>query len=302
MIDVIINCFNDEDLVSEAIQSVIDQTSYDLISNIIVVDDGSTDNTKEVIESFNVDKITYIYQENQGLAAARNFGIEYTTSTFVAFLDSDDIWDINKISKVVEALNINPEIEMIYHNVVEFYGELKGAELDYYQSISYEGRDCLSKYFVNDAPVFPSAMIINRELLNKIGRFDPYFRKGQDTEICYRIFANAYVSHLNDYLTFRRLNPSVSLGGDVSAKESYLQKAAQIAIDKNPELKRYYPHKLSNYYYMCGREKIEKFKDMKTGRNFIVKAIKARPISPSIIIYYYFLILFLRQIQKFIKR
>lgn len=88
-ISVIIPTYNRAHYVSQAIDSVLAQTFTDY--EILVIDDGSIDNTKEVLQSY-LDKITYIYQENKGVSAARNTGLRLARGEWIAFLDSDDIW------------------------------------------------------------------------------------------------------------------------------------------------------------------------------------------------------------------
>jgi len=101
MISVIIPTFNRAEFLKEAVQSVLNQDYFrgrerENLFEVIVVDDGSTDKTGEVVHSFAGD-IRYIYQENRGVSAARNVGLQHTRGDFIAFLDSDDLWEREKI-------------------------------------------------------------------------------------------------------------------------------------------------------------------------------------------------------------
>ncbi|MBL1264891.1 glycosyltransferase family 2 protein [Candidatus Methylomicrobium oryzae] len=109
LISVIIPTYNRAPFVCEAIDSVFSQTFTDY--EIIVVDDGSTDSTKEVLEKYQ-DKIKYIYQENSGVSAARNAGIKNSTGSWLAFLDSDDKWMPQYLSTQVEWVRRFPDICM----------------------------------------------------------------------------------------------------------------------------------------------------------------------------------------------
>jgi glycosyltransferase involved in cell wall biosynthesis len=101
IVSVIIPTYNASQYIQEAIDSVLDQSYKNF--EIIVVDDGSTDNTKEVLENFiKNEQIKYFYQDNSGPGAARNNGLLRAKGEFVAFLDADDIWDKGKISKQVD--------------------------------------------------------------------------------------------------------------------------------------------------------------------------------------------------------
>jgi len=104
-VSVIIPTYNREQLLKRAIQSVLNQTFRDF--EIIVVDDGSTDNTKEIIDSFTSDKIKYIYESNSGGAARpKNTGIKNAQGKYIAVLDSDDEWLPQKLEKQIELLEI----------------------------------------------------------------------------------------------------------------------------------------------------------------------------------------------------
>ena len=89
MFSIVIPCYNREQFLTRSISSVLSQKFP--IWKLVVVDDGSTDNTKEVVASFNDPRITYVYQENAERSAARNKGIAHTEAEWLCFLDSDDV-------------------------------------------------------------------------------------------------------------------------------------------------------------------------------------------------------------------
>lgn len=101
LISVIIPVYNREKYVSEAIESVLKQT-YQFL-DIIVIDDGSTDKSAEIIKSFG-SKIRYFYQENSGISSALNHGLKVAKGEFIAFLDSDDLWTENKLNLQIKVL------------------------------------------------------------------------------------------------------------------------------------------------------------------------------------------------------
>ncbi len=113
-VSVILPTYNRAHLIKRAIQSVLDQTYQNF--EIIVVDDGSTDNTEEQVRSFNNPKIRYIrYNENKGAAFARNAGIKASRGDYIAFQDSDDEWFPHKLQRQMEAFkNASPEVGVVY--------------------------------------------------------------------------------------------------------------------------------------------------------------------------------------------
>ena len=101
-ISVIIPTYNRIKLIERAINSVLNQSH--MVNQIIIVDDGSTDGTKEIIKE-KYPQITYIYQDNKGVSAARNIGINKTYCNWISFLDSDDTWHQDKIEKQIQKLD-----------------------------------------------------------------------------------------------------------------------------------------------------------------------------------------------------
>jgi glycosyltransferase involved in cell wall biosynthesis len=112
---VIIVAYNHAPYIKQTIDSVLTQ-SFDNFE-IIIIDDGSTDNTKEIVSSFNQPRIKYIYQQNSGLPAeARNRGMSLSRGRYIALLDGDDFWDKEKLKKCKSVLDSMPDIDLVCHN------------------------------------------------------------------------------------------------------------------------------------------------------------------------------------------
>ena len=108
MVSIVIPCYNSQSTIAKVLGSVIDQTYTDY--EIILVDDGSTDDTKGAIEEFFNDKTIdhkYIYQKNRGPSAARNRGVENSSGEYIAFLDSDDAWHPKKLEIMLSLIEKN---------------------------------------------------------------------------------------------------------------------------------------------------------------------------------------------------
>ena len=113
LVSIIIPTYNNADTISRAVNSCINQTYKNI--EIIVIDDGSTDNTKEVLNRYSSDeRFKYIYQENQERSAARNHGLDVSKGEYIQFLDSDDEIYPTKIEKQVNFLDTNPEYFLVY--------------------------------------------------------------------------------------------------------------------------------------------------------------------------------------------
>jgi glycosyltransferase involved in cell wall biosynthesis len=111
---VIIPTYNRQDIIKKAIDSVLDQSFRDF--ELIIVDNGSTDNTEQLIKSYNEDKIKYLFQAGSGSPASpRNSGILNSLAPWVSFLDSDDYWLPNKLDVLRNAIEFNKDADVLYH-------------------------------------------------------------------------------------------------------------------------------------------------------------------------------------------
>src|SRR5712672_3063531 len=114
-VSIIIPAYNQARFLGVAIESALRQTFSDL--EVIVIDDGSTDQTRQVAAGFG-DRIRYIHQDNTGLPGARNRGIRESSGEYLCFLDSDDFYHPDKLQRQVELLDADPEIGFVYCDIV----------------------------------------------------------------------------------------------------------------------------------------------------------------------------------------
>ena len=159
LISVIIPVYNRVAFIAEAIESVLNQT-YEPIE-LIVVDGRSTDGTAETIERY-APRLRHIDQENAGAAFARNTGIAAANGTFLAFLDSDDIWLPHKLERQMETLQANPTADVVFGHAEQFFDP---------------SVDEAFKARINaTAEVIPAqsavAMLIRREFFHTIGNYN----------------------------------------------------------------------------------------------------------------------------------
>ncbi|MDN3638503.1 glycosyltransferase family 2 protein [Simiduia curdlanivorans] len=117
-ISVIIPTFNNAQHIEEAIRTILNQTLQ--ATEIIVIDDGSTDNTKSVLESINCSYVYYYRQENSGASSARNFGMKIAKGKYIAFLDADDLWLPNMLEEQAYALNLHTSAALSITNFIRF--------------------------------------------------------------------------------------------------------------------------------------------------------------------------------------
>jgi glycosyltransferase involved in cell wall biosynthesis len=165
LVSVVITVFNGEKYLREAIESVLAQTYNPY--EIILIDDGSTDNSGEIAKSF-ASELRYFYQENRGQGTALNRGIELSGGRFFSFLDADDIWKKDKLMHQMAAFADNPEADMVFGYVEQFYS----SELDenYKKSIRIPAK--VMRGF------FKGSMLIKRDSFFRVGKFDTRWRLG----------------------------------------------------------------------------------------------------------------------------
>lgn len=218
LVSVIIPVFNGEEFLVEAIQSVKDQ-SYSPIE-IILVDDGSTDSSSEVVKSFS--NINYIYQSNLGTPSARNTGINSAQGEFIAFLDADDIWHKMKL-EIQVAFHLNhPEIGFSFTKERFFYEDEKEAPNWTRKKVFQEDHDAYC----------PGSSLTLKTVFSDVGVFNPEFRNGDGTEWTFRAKDKGYkFLALNEVLLFRRIHHN-NLSNNVDDEVSYLMKAVKHSIDR----------------------------------------------------------------------
>lgn len=186
-ISVVIPAFNAEATLERALQSVMSQ-SYP-VAEIIVVDDGSVDATREVAERYR-GNIRYVRQENAGVSAARNRGIEEASEEWIAFLDADDEWLPGKVEEQAKRLLAQPEVMWICTNM-EIFGDDGGKVLNVPNEFLSSAESGVT------IPFFPSSragtqfqtsgFIVHQSVFRAVGNFDIKLRICEDRDLWWRI-------------------------------------------------------------------------------------------------------------------
>jgi glycosyltransferase involved in cell wall biosynthesis len=186
----VIPAYNAAEHIGRAIDSVLGQSVA--ADEIIVVDDGSTDGTVDVVAGYG-NKVEYIHQENAGAGASRNTGIEAATSEWIAFLDSDDEWLTEKIQLQSELIERNGDISWAYSNCyLHLASQASRKNMLNRQKAEklLEGRDCFDNYLNIHAEGFPAwtgTVIAKKEAIVKAGMFNRDLPLAQDIDLWFRI-------------------------------------------------------------------------------------------------------------------
>ncbi|GGF46955.1 glycosyltransferase family A protein [Echinicola rosea] len=221
LISVIIPTYNRAKMLPRAIESVIQQTLKEW--ELIIIDDGSTDNTKSVVDEFLSDKrISYLYQENRGVSAARNLGTEKAIGNFFCFLDSDDWVKKEWLDDFFQKYCSNKQLEVI----------IGGFCVSKDNRIVKNRRAEAEKY--NNT--LPGTYFIKSALFKEIGGFDTHLSYGENTELFFRVYQQSpKVGYLKkENLIYNKSNSggSMDLGNQVKSLKHILKKHEDL-LDAN---------------------------------------------------------------------
>ncbi len=182
-VSIIIPCYNQAHYLSDALYGILGQTFTDW--EALIVNDGSTDNTAEIVSQFTDPRIRYIYQENRGLGGARNTGIRAAQSEVIALLDSDDLWGPEYLEEMLDRLNRHPEAAAVYcgFEYINSQGQPVGRPSvktvrpeAFHQALIYEGNWLV-----------PSCVIFREQLADEVGFFDESLLGVEDTDLWVRL-------------------------------------------------------------------------------------------------------------------
>ena len=193
-VSVVIPTYNRAEYISAAIQSVLDQTYTDY--EIIVIDDGSTDDTQNVVVRFS-DQVRYIRQENAGSSAARNRGIQAARGELIAFLDSDDVFLPTKLQKQVAFMQAYPEVGLLHTQYVDVDAEgniLFTYPVDHVQGDIY-------RQLLPACPILTSTVMMPKKVFETVGEFDVALPMAQDIDMWIRVAKTYPVGAIPETLT-----------------------------------------------------------------------------------------------------
>ena len=244
MVSVIIPTFNRAYILSRAVESVLSQTFNNY--EIIVVDDGSDDETCEVIESFNK-QVRFFRTPHSGVSKARNTGIENAKGDWITFLDSDDYWLPQKLEKQMAYLNANPEYRVCHTDEIWIKNGIRINQ-------GKKHRKYAGWFFLPSLKlclISPSTVIIWREVLDKVGNFDEDFEYVEDYELWLRITSQYPVGYIGEKLIVKTGGHSDQLSNRIDGIEKYRIMALEKFILTGNLRPEYLAESLKIYLYKC---------------------------------------------------
>ena len=244
MVSVIIPTFNRASVFSRAVESVFSQTFKNF--ELIVIDDGSEDNTSEMIMKFGK-PVRYFQIQHSGVSKARNTGIEKANGEWISFLDSDDYWLPQKLEKQLAYLEIHPEYRICHTDEIWIKNgrrinqgkkHIKYSGWFFYPSL----RLCL---------ISPSTVIIHREVFNKAGKFDEDFKFVEDYELWLRITSRYPVGYVSEKLIVKTGGHSDQLSSSIEGIEKYRIQALEKFILSGSAKSEFLAESINMYLKKC---------------------------------------------------
>lgn len=278
-ISIIMPTYNREKFIAEAISSVLNQTYSDY--ELIIVDDGSTDNTGQVVASFASPKIRYVPLEHQGRSRARNHALSLAQGQYIAFLDSDDQFLPNKLEFQMYCMKNEPEIDMVYSSAITV--DEKGEFLSFYFKANSTGMIYYDVVFFYPQIMFPSTWLLRAKILQDVGLFDEHLDRYEDIDFCRRVARKFNIQGIFQPLLKFRAHPETSMKVQdpkviLDNMDYYVDKVFQ--EDKNMDQRRM--RKAAALFYRNYGEAVARHPQFRTtARKFFLRSLRYWPFFPQ---------------------
>ncbi len=234
---VIVPIYNKGNFVVNTLKSVLAQSFTDF--ELIIINDGSTDDSEARILEFNDERIRYFSKTNEGVAIARNFGIEQATSDYICFLDADDYWHAQFLEVMHRFIHKLPE-QKVFSCAITI--ETKTSNFAAQYSITKTGDYEIVDYFdasLKKSVLWTSGVVIHKSVFKTVGAFDPMVKKGEDTELWIRIGLKFSIVFIWEIMA-RYVYDSQSISRDYNYFfDQYTFKKNENSEHTNPKLKKF---------------------------------------------------------------
>jgi len=220
-ISVIIPTYNREKLLKKTLDSVLNQTVQ--ADEIIIIDDGSIDNTKQLINSYSTTIIKYILQKNSGVSNARNNGIKKAKNKWICFLDSDDIWEKEKLEKQIQFHKNNPHI--LFSHTDELW--LFNGKIIKQKKHQLKPSGFCFEHNIPNTLIGASTVMIHKKLFDDIGYFDETLIACEDYDLWLRILSHYELGLIDQKLIHKIAGHQNQLSFSTKMMDVYRIKALQ---------------------------------------------------------------------------
>jgi len=273
---VVITCYNYARFLPTSLESVLSQTYKNL--EIIVVNDGSPDNTDEVVAPYLTEpRLTYVKQRNGGQASAKNTGLRLSRGEYVAFLDADDLWVETKLEKQLP-LFVDPGVAVVYSRMKLLYRDLL---VDYEPPNRYlephRGRITNDLFYDNFIPF--SSAIVRKACLNRHGVFDETLKMSIDWELWLRLSLHYGFDYVDEPLLIYRQGHEGQMSRSGEVRQQCSDRVMNRFLEQNPDL---LPRSLVRgawAYSFVNRGRYFRDKDLARSTQYYLRSLKTKPIQ-----------------------
>lgn len=267
LVSIVLPTYNREDYIRRSVLSVLSQTyeKYELL----VIDDGSTDDTGNIVRSIDDNRIEILrHKDNKGANVARNTGITHSEGDLIAFQDSDDVWLPSKLSSQVREINrSSDDVGVIYTGTTV----VRDDEVEYFPDDFYAGN--IQRELIRGNFIPTQVSLARRECFEEHGLFDPVLNRLQDWELWLRFASSFEFSYIDKPLTQTYMNvDELSIGADTEARI----KSIEHILQKHQSLFSKYPDSYSQHLLTVGDYRIRSG-NIKEGRRYLYKAFALNP-------------------------
>jgi glycosyltransferase involved in cell wall biosynthesis len=217
-VTVLMPVYNGAQYLKDAIDSVLAQTFTEF--EFLIVNDGSTDNSLQIIESYKDKRIKVLSQENQGVSAALNLGLKAAVGDFIARTDCDDICKPDRLEKQINFLINNPDFILVGSDAD--YVDKDGVFAFHYQNIGHTNEE-IQERIHHHCPFIHSAVIYNKEAVISIGGYDENAYLFEDYFLWIKLVKAGKVANITEPLMIIRFNPSSVTIDDKDCSKEYLE-------------------------------------------------------------------------------
>lgn len=270
-VSVIIPTYNRAHVLGRSIQSVLNQTYQDF--ELIVVDDGSSDNTEEVVRNFNDIRIKYIrHDKNRGVSAARNTGIKAAQGEYIAFNDSDDEWLSHHLEKLMLAFEkASPQTGVVYSGFIYVMLGGKGIRVRPPRAARKEGD--IRPSLLKRSFIYFQTAIVKRQCFEKVGLFDERIPCAEDWELWLRISTHYHFKYVGEPLVV-----------EYESTDGLTNDKGAFARGYELVLARHFQDFLADkrvlaYHYFVVGLCLCASGEFQRGRNYFMQAVKAHPLG-----------------------
>ena len=261
----LVTCYNERAYIAEAIESVLAQSASQSIEQIVVVDDGSTDGSGEILSliASSEDRVTVYHIENKGLAGARNFGLSRVHTPFVALLDGDDLWHEDKVARQLDTVaSSTAGVALWYTDFLDFTTDITAGVAVPVRKFDQFSLKTLEDFFVYDGPIVPSTVLLRTDAVQHAGGFDQSKPVLEDMDLWLRLAAADWkFQHVLGALTFKRRREG-SLSGQKQQMAAVADELGERWAAADPALRVLLPRrrswraaKLAQAYFAGGEDR-----------------------------------------------